>query len=126
MTFKAAENRARASWDRYRGAAVCFLVMALLLQGGCKKKADVHGTPEQGGMEEQPRGGDELRLHPLPPPDGEDVVVDPFCGLKMRRSEAAATLEHEGKTFHFCTHDHMEAFKKDPEKHLNIDTSDDL
>ena len=76
--------------------------------------------------EEAPRKGDEPLLQPLPPPDGEDVVVDPFCGLRIRKSEAAATFDHKGVTYHFCTLDHMEAFKKDPEKHLIVDTNDDL
>lgn len=66
----------------------------------------------------------DLRLQPLPPSGGEEAVVCPFCGLKIRKSEVASTYEYNGKTYYFCTEDHMEAFKRNPETYLNIDTDD--
>ena len=124
--LKAREKRKGYSWSRGFGPAAVLLVLAAALNHGCKKNSDVQGTLEENMEEKNPRSDDELRLQPLPPPDGDDVVVDPFCGLKIRRLEAAATLEHKGVTYYFCTLDHMEAFKKDPEKYLIIDTNDDL
>lgn len=55
---------------------------------------------------------------PGPPGEGEDVVTDPYCGVRLRRSEAAATLEHHGQTYYFCLRDHMEAFGRDPDRYL--------
>lgn len=67
----------------------------------------------------------DMRLAPLPPKDDEKAWTCPFCGMKLRAGESAATFEHDGKTYHFCTKDHMEAFKKDPEMYLDIDSAED-
>ncbi|MFH1435534.1 MAG: YHS domain-containing protein [Pseudomonadota bacterium] len=125
-TSKPGEERKGFSCSHGCGPVACFLVLAVLLQGGCRGKPDIRGAPKENAAEQPPRGDDALRLQPLPPQDGEDVVIDPFCGLKIRKPEAAATLERKGVTYHFCTLDHMEAFKKDPEKYLIVDTNDDL
>ncbi|MBI2762567.1 MAG: YHS domain-containing protein [Chloroflexi bacterium] len=33
-----------------------------------------------------------------------DKVKDPVCGMMIRPEDAAATEEHEGRTFYFCSH----------------------
>jgi len=47
----------------------------------------------------------------------EDTVVDPVCGMKIKKSDAKATYEHNGETYHFCMEGCKEKFKKDPEKY---------
>lgn len=58
----------------------------------------------------------------IPPLDSgiEDrwEVVDPYCGMRLRRDQAAATLVHRGQTFYFCMEDHRDAFARDPERYL--------
>jgi YHS domain-containing protein len=41
--------------------------------------------------------------------------VDPFCGVRLKRSEAAASAEYGGQTWWFCLVDHRDAFLADPE-----------
>ncbi len=51
----------------------------------------------------------------------EDAVVDPVCGMKVKKSEAKATYEHNGKTYYFCMEECKEKFVKDPEKYAKTD-----
>ncbi|MDI6873044.1 YHS domain-containing protein [Candidatus Solincola sp.] len=44
-------------------------------------------------------------------------VVDPVCGMKIRKKDAAATSEYRGKTVYFCNHACKEEFDRDPEKY---------
>ena len=46
--------------------------------------------------------------------------VDPYCGMHLRRSEAAATMEYHGHTYYFCLRDHRDAFARDPERYLSL------
>ena len=46
----------------------------------------------------------------------EDTVVDPVCGMKIKKSEAKATYEYKEKTYYFCMEGCKEKFMKDPEK----------
>lgn len=46
-------------------------------------------------------------------------VVDPVCGMRIKKREAAATLEHEGETYYFCSESCKEEFIKDPMKYMN-------
>ena len=48
----------------------------------------------------------------------EDTVVDPVCGMKIKKSEAKATYEYNGKTYYFCMEGCKEKFMKDPEKYV--------
>lgn len=65
---------------------------------------------------------DEARLKPvLIAPSKESLVVDPFCGMKLLKEEAAGTYNYKGTTYYFCSKDHMEAFMENPEEYLNID-----
>ena len=44
--------------------------------------------------------------------------VDPYCGMKLRRAEAAAKMKHRGRTYYFCLEDHKNAFSRDPDRYL--------
>lgn len=45
-------------------------------------------------------------------------VRDPVCGMRFEDEEAAATVEHEGETYHFCAPGCRDAFEEDPERYL--------
>lgn len=47
----------------------------------------------------------------------EETVVCPVSGKQIKKSEAKATLEHEGKTYYFCCEKCKEEFVKNPEKY---------
>jgi YHS domain-containing protein len=42
------------------------------------------------------------------------MVTDPVCGMRIDSDDAAATAEHEGKTYHFCSEACCDAFVADP------------
>ena len=42
-----------------------------------------------------------------------DKVKDPVCGMEIRPEDAAATEEHEGRTFYFCSQACHDAFVND-------------
>jgi YHS domain-containing protein len=48
----------------------------------------------------------------------EEIAVDPVCGMKVKKSEAAATFEYKEKTYYFCMEGCKKKFKADPEKYL--------
>ena len=52
---------------------------------------------------------------------GEDTVVDPVCGMKIKKSEAKATYEYNGNTYYFCMEGCKEKFVKEPAKYVNAD-----
>lgn len=54
----------------------------------------------------------------MPAHEENGTVVDPICGMKMKKSDAAATYEYKGKTYYFCMEGCLEKFKKDPEKYV--------
>src|SRR5216684_160867 len=43
---------------------------------------------------------------------------DPVCGMTVDPSRAAATQEHEGKTYYFCCRGCQEKFRAEPAKYL--------
>jgi len=43
------------------------------------------------------------------------MVTDPVCGMRIDPDDAAATAEHEGTTYYFCSEACHEAFVEDPE-----------
>jgi len=47
----------------------------------------------------------------------EDTVVDPVCGMKIKKSDAKATYEHNGNTYYFCMEGCKEKFMNDPDKY---------
>src|SRR5208283_1903790 len=44
---------------------------------------------------------------------------DPVCGMSIDPSKAAASVEYEGKLYHFCSRSCAEKFKAYPEKYLS-------
>ena len=43
---------------------------------------------------------------------------DPVCGMTVEPESAAGHVEHEGKTYYFCSRSCVEKFKANPEKYL--------
>lgn len=46
-----------------------------------------------------------------------DTVKDPVCGMIIRPEDAAATEDHEGRTFYFCSQACHERFVNDPHRY---------
>jgi P-type Cu+ transporter len=44
--------------------------------------------------------------------------TDPVCGMTVDPNTAAATAEHEGTTYYFCSSHCQKSFTKDPAKYL--------
>ncbi len=44
--------------------------------------------------------------------------IDPVCGMTVQPDRAAATVDHEGKTYYFCAKSCAQKFSLDPEKYL--------
>jgi Cu+-exporting ATPase len=51
----------------------------------------------------------------------QDSTVDPVCGMKVKKSEAKATYEYNGRDYYFCMEACKEKFVKDPEKYAKTD-----
>ena len=49
---------------------------------------------------------------------GLGKATDPVCGMKVKKKEAAASAEHEGKTYYFCAEGCREKFETNPEEYL--------
>lgn len=45
-------------------------------------------------------------------------TIDPVCGMKIRKSRAAATSRYGGRAFYFCHRACKEAFDEEPRKYL--------
>ena len=48
----------------------------------------------------------------------EQVVTDPVCQMKIKPSEAVASIEHEGTTHYFCSQDCADSFRESPEDYV--------
>lgn len=48
---------------------------------------------------------------------GEEVIA--VCPVMLIPATEAYSYVHEGKTYYFCCEDCVEAFKKDPQKHIS-------
>jgi Cu+-exporting ATPase len=44
---------------------------------------------------------------------------DPVCGMKVKKSEAAAVSEYKGRKYYFCTLACKGKFEKEPEKYVD-------
>jgi YHS domain-containing protein len=42
------------------------------------------------------------------------MVIDPVCGMRIDSEDAVATVEHEGKTYYFCSRACRDAFVANP------------
>lgn len=47
-------------------------------------------------------------------PMADDLVSDPVCGMKIAPADAVTTIEHEGKTYYFCSQDCADSFSESP------------
>ncbi|HLB62727.1 MAG TPA: YHS domain-containing protein [Actinomycetota bacterium] len=46
------------------------------------------------------------------------MEIDPVCGMEVDPQSAAASWEHSGVTYYFCSQGCLEDFKEDPDAHL--------
>jgi Cu+-exporting ATPase len=46
------------------------------------------------------------------------VAVDPVCGMTVEPATAAGSVEHDGKTYWFCSQHCLHSFQADPKKYL--------
>lgn len=44
-------------------------------------------------------------------------VTDPVCGMSFEEVKAAATMEYEGRTYHFCAEACRKQFEADPARY---------
>jgi YHS domain-containing protein len=62
---------------------------------------------------------DYLRIQdPATPYQRDRLVTDPVCGMTLRRAEAAASMEHDGRPYYFCVPECRDRFEADPERYL--------
>ncbi|MCA1595162.1 MAG: heavy metal translocating P-type ATPase, partial [Chloroflexi bacterium] len=47
-----------------------------------------------------------------------NTVKDPVCGMDVDPEKAAASFEHEGTTFHFCSHGCQRKFAENPARYI--------
>jgi len=61
-----------------------------------------------------------LHDHEMPDPAGQppDGELDPVCGMRVDPASAAATVEHAGKTYYFCSSHCAKKFRVAPEQYL--------
>lgn len=45
-------------------------------------------------------------------------VKDPVCGMTIEQEDAVASVQHEGKTYHFCSEGCRAAFAKHPQNYV--------
>jgi YHS domain-containing protein len=50
------------------------------------------------------------------------MAIDPVCGMEVD-TEAPLSLEHDGKTFWFCSRGCLLDFQDDPDRYLDPDYS---
>ena len=52
------------------------------------------------------------------------MELDVVCGMEVDPSEAV-TLEHDGRLYHFCSRECLEAFKDEPDVFIGDDARSD-
>ena len=80
--------------------------------GSCKRRFDA--APAQfadAAAAAEPR--------PVAQKAANERVVDPVCGMNVDPAKAAAVVEHEGKTFFFCSQGCAVRFRAEPAKFLH-------
>ena len=56
--------------------------------------------------------------------DAGYLAVDPVCGMKVNPAEAAASLEFQGKSYHFCSTGCHRKFSENPAAFLQSPEGD--
>ncbi|WP_080506039.1 XdhC family protein [Halorubrum sp. BV1] len=49
----------------------------------------------------------------------DETAVDPVCGMTVDPAAADASVEHDGRTYHFCCHGCADSFANDPASYLD-------
>ena len=57
--------------------------------------------------------------HELHPASSASAAVDPVCGMKVDRDNAAGSFEYQGHTYYFCSTHCLHRFRENPESFLN-------
>jgi YHS domain-containing protein len=52
----------------------------------------------------------------------EQLAIDPICGMRIRRSAAAASDSFRGHPYYFCSVDCHHKFQQDPEQYVRVKT----
>jgi YHS domain-containing protein len=99
-----------------RAAVVLLAVLALV--PACSKKGESAGRAPSATEATAARMSDSASDAPAATGSPDEIVVDPFCGMKLKKSEAAASATYNGVTRWFCLADHRDAFLADPQKAL--------
>lgn len=47
------------------------------------------------------------------------MVEDPVCGMRIDPADAAATADHEGRMYYFCSQTCYDAFLADPTTYVS-------
>ena len=42
------------------------------------------------------------------------MAKDPVCGMEIDEADAVGSIEHEGRTYYFCSDDCRQEFESDP------------
>ena len=74
-----------------------------------------------GNEEVKPSGTDDDRRERKTREEGPEMLgkaIDPVCGMKIKKKDAAGTSEYKGKTIYFCNKSCKEEFDADPEKYM--------
>lgn len=73
----------------------------------------LHGEEQESHMHDKDHEG-----HEHAEDKDKDTVKDPVCGMKIKKSEAKFTHEHNGETYYFCMEGCKEKFVENPEKYI--------
>ena len=79
---------------------------------GGPQEPHVHEGDQKAHVHEAQKG--QMHSHD----QAEETAVDPVCGMKVKKSEAAATFEYKEKTYYFCMEGCKKKFKENPEKYV--------
>ena len=56
--------------------------------------------------------------------NGSGTVKDPVCGMDVCPRTAAGSVDHDGRTYHFCSRHCVEKFRADPARYLGDDEAE--
>jgi len=109
------KSEAKATYE-YKGKTYYFCC------DGCKeafvKEPEKYIEKKATGIEEHMHEqGEATEEHMHDHGEEDGTVVDPVCGMKIKKSDAKATTEYNGQTYYFCMEGCLEKFKTDPEKY---------
>ena len=62
-----------------------------------------------------------LPMHP--DHDSRATIKDPVCGMDVVPATAAGSVEHDGRTYYFCSRHCVDKFRADPARYVRDDQS---